>query len=62
MAVEFDLRLSISDRDFNERLDQAAAERAKLHEQQLARAAEEHSKVIRLGSDGFMHSSRKSSG
>jgi nucleoporin GLE1 len=47
MAVEFDLRLSISDRDFNERLDQAAAERAKLHEQQLARAAEEHSKVIK---------------
>jgi nucleoporin GLE1 len=47
LAVEFDLRLSISDRDFNERLDQAAAQRAKLHDEQLARAAEEHNKVLR---------------
>jgi nucleoporin GLE1 len=47
MALEFNLRLSISDRNFNERLDQAAAERAKLHEEQLARAAEEHRKVLR---------------
>jgi nucleoporin GLE1 len=47
LAIEFNLRLSISDRDFNERLDQAAAERARLHTEQLARAAEEHRKVIR---------------
>ncbi|KAL5113942.1 hypothetical protein ACEQ8H_008160 [Pleosporales sp. CAS-2024a] len=46
MEVEFNLLLAISDRDFNERLDQAAAERAKLHAQQLARAAEQHSKVL----------------
>jgi nucleoporin GLE1 len=47
MQLEFNLRLSISDRDFNDRLDQAAAERARLHEEQLARAAEEHKKVLR---------------
>lgn len=47
MALEFNLRLSMSDRDFNEKLDQAAAERAKLHAQQLARAAEEHKRVLR---------------
>jgi nucleoporin GLE1 len=47
MALEFNLRLSISDRDFNEKLDQAAAERAKLHAQQLAQAAEEHRRVLR---------------
>jgi nucleoporin GLE1 len=46
LAIEFNLRLSLSDRDFNERLDQAAAERARLHEEQLARAAEEHRKVL----------------
>ncbi|KAH5552883.1 hypothetical protein HBI25_177910 [Parastagonospora nodorum] len=46
LAIEFNLRLSISDRDFNERLDQAAAERARLHEEQLARAAEEHKRVL----------------
>lgn len=47
MALEFNLRLSISDRDFNEKLDQAAAERAKLHAEALARAAEEHKRVLR---------------
>lgn len=47
MAAEFNMRLSISDRDFNEKLDQAAAERAKLHTQQLAQAAEEHQRVLR---------------
>lgn len=47
MQLEFNLKLSISDRNFNEQLDQAAAERARLHEEQLARAAEEHAKVLR---------------
>ena len=47
IAIEFNLKLNLSDRDFNERLDQAAAERAKLHENQLAWAAEEHRKVLR---------------
>lgn len=47
MQLEFNLRLSISDRNFNEQLDEAAADRARLHEEQLARAAEEHAKVLR---------------
>ena len=47
MALDFNLRLSLSDRDFNDKLDQAAAERAKLHTQQLADAAREHSRVLR---------------
>lgn len=47
MQLEFNLRLSISDRNFNEQLDEAAAERARLHEEQLAQAAEEHAKVLR---------------
>ncbi|KAF2131698.1 hypothetical protein P153DRAFT_365269 [Dothidotthia symphoricarpi CBS 119687] len=47
LALEFNLRLSISDRDFNARLDQAAAERAKVHEEQLAKAAHEHQRVLR---------------
>jgi nucleoporin GLE1 len=47
LALEFNLRLSLSDRNFNEQLDQAAAERAKLHDEQISRAAEEHWKVLR---------------
>lgn len=47
MQLEFNLKLSISDKNFNEQLDQAAAERARLHEEQLARAAEEHAQVRR---------------
>ncbi|KAH6615259.1 hypothetical protein C7974DRAFT_320194 [Boeremia exigua] len=47
MQLEFNLKLSISDRNFNDQLDQAAAERARLHEEQLAQAAEEHAKVRR---------------
>jgi len=47
IALEFNLRLSISDREFNEKLDQAAAVRAKQHQQQLAYAAEEHERVYR---------------
>jgi nucleoporin GLE1 len=45
MQTEFSLLLLRSDNDFNERLDQAAAERAKLHEEQLTKAAHEHQKV-----------------
>ncbi|KAF1837613.1 GLE1-domain-containing protein [Decorospora gaudefroyi] len=47
LALEFNLRLSLSDREFNEKLDAAAAERAKQHAQQLAYAAEEHERVFR---------------
>ncbi|CAN9159051.1 unnamed protein product [Alternaria alternata] len=47
LALEFNLRLSISDREFNEKLDKAAEERAKHHAQQLAWAAEEHERVFR---------------
>lgn len=47
LALEFNLRLSISDREFNEKLDKAAEERAKQHAQQLAYAAEEHERVFR---------------
>jgi nucleoporin GLE1 len=47
LALEFNLRLSISDANFNEKLDQASAERAKQHAQQLAYAAEEHGRVYR---------------
>ncbi|RMZ68995.1 rna export mediator gle1 [Pyrenophora seminiperda CCB06] len=47
LALEFNLRLSMSDREFNEKLDQAAAVRAKQHQQQLAYAAEEHERVYR---------------
>lgn len=45
IQVEFNLMLSRSDRDFNERLDQAAAERAKMHHEQLTKAAHEHQRV-----------------
>ena len=38
LALEFNLRLSISDSQFNEKLDQDAAERAKRHAEQLAYA------------------------
>lgn len=47
LALEFNLRLSISDSQFNEKLDQDAAERAKRHAEQLAYAAEEHERVFR---------------
>lgn len=47
LALEFNLRLSISDSQFNEKLDQDAAERAKRHAEQLAYAAEEHERVWR---------------
>jgi nucleoporin GLE1 len=47
LALEFNLRLSISDANFNEKLDQASEERAKQHAQQLAYAAGEHERVFR---------------
>jgi nucleoporin GLE1 len=47
LALEFNLRLSISDANFYEKLDQASAERAKQHAQQLAYANEEHARVLR---------------
>jgi nucleoporin GLE1 len=47
LALEFNLRLSISDANFNEKLDQASEERAKQHAQQLAFAADEHARVFR---------------
>lgn len=37
--------LNKSDQDFNQRLDQAAAERAKLHNEQLAKATLEHERI-----------------
>jgi nucleoporin GLE1 len=42
MQLEFSLMLSRSDREFNERLDQAAAERARIHQAELNKAAQEH--------------------
>jgi nucleoporin GLE1 len=45
MQLEFNLLLSRSDRDFNDRLDQAAAERAKITDEQLAKAAQEHLRI-----------------
>lgn len=49
LSVDFDLILRLSDRDrnTNEKLDLAAAERAKIHAEQLAKAAEEHARVRR---------------
>ena len=45
LLYEFSQMLINSDRDFNERLDLATAERAKLHLEELARAAAEHERV-----------------
>ena len=45
LLYEFSQMLINSDRDFNERLDLATAERAKLHQEELARAAAEHERV-----------------
>ncbi|KAL6703178.1 hypothetical protein ACN47E_010107 [Coniothyrium glycines] len=47
LTREFNARLSISDRDFYQKLDEDQAERAKLHTQQLAQAAEAHRRVLR---------------
>ncbi|KAF2832908.1 hypothetical protein CC86DRAFT_1841 [Ophiobolus disseminans] len=47
IAIEFNLKLNVSDRNFNEQLDQADAVRAKKHERDLAIAQEEHMKVFR---------------
>ncbi|KAF9741010.1 hypothetical protein PMIN06_006625 [Paraphaeosphaeria minitans] len=46
LQLEFTNILSHSDREFHKKLDQDAAERAKLHEEQLARAAQEHQRVM----------------
>lgn len=43
--VEFNLMLTRNDRDFHERLDKASAERARLHDEQLAKAAQEHLRI-----------------
>lgn len=45
LLYEFSQMLINSDRDFNERLDLVTAERAKLHLEELARAAAEHEMV-----------------
>lgn len=47
LSVDFNLILSLNDRNLNEKLDLAAAERAKIHAEQLAKAAEEHARVRR---------------
>ncbi|KAF2447990.1 hypothetical protein P171DRAFT_429576 [Karstenula rhodostoma CBS 690.94] len=46
LQLEFTNILSHSDREFHKKLDQDAAERARLHEEQLARAAREHQRVL----------------
>ncbi|KAF2189612.1 hypothetical protein K469DRAFT_44087 [Zopfia rhizophila CBS 207.26] len=45
IVLEFSQMLIKSDRDFNERLDLAAAEHAKVHNEQLSKAALEHERV-----------------
>ncbi|KAF1956081.1 hypothetical protein CC80DRAFT_492375 [Byssothecium circinans] len=45
MQLEFNMLLSRSDRDFHDKLDQAAAERARIADEQLAKAAQEHLRV-----------------
>lgn len=47
LALEFNLKLSISDRNFNDQLDQLDDERAKENANKLAVAQEEHAKVLR---------------
>ncbi|KAL1599600.1 hypothetical protein SLS60_007403 [Paraconiothyrium brasiliense] len=46
LQIEFNNILSHSDREFHKKLDQDAAERARLHNEQLARAALEHQRVL----------------
>jgi nucleoporin GLE1 len=45
MALEFSQLLIKSDRDFNDRLDQNAADNAKVHQELLSKAALEHGRV-----------------
>ncbi|KAF2266779.1 GLE1-domain-containing protein [Lojkania enalia] len=45
LILEFSQLLIQSDRDFNERLDSAAAENAKIHHEQLNKAALEHERI-----------------
>lgn len=47
LTREFNARLSISDRDFYQKLDEDQAERARLHTEQLAQAAEAHRRILR---------------
>lgn len=45
IQLDFQFHLTLSDRDFNRKLDHDAAERARLHQEQLAKAALEHQRV-----------------
>ncbi|KAF2120906.1 hypothetical protein BDV96DRAFT_609960 [Lophiotrema nucula] len=45
MIIEFSQMLIRSDRDFNEKLDQSAAESARIHNDQLSKAALEHVRI-----------------
>ncbi|KAF2637993.1 hypothetical protein P280DRAFT_432060 [Massarina eburnea CBS 473.64] len=45
MQLEFNKLLSRSDQDFNHRLDQAAAERQRIADEELAKAAQEHLRI-----------------
>lgn len=47
LTREFNARLSISDREFYQKLDEDQAERARLHTEQLAHAAEAHRRILR---------------